>query len=576
MNTWNKTLVVGLAATAAAVTMSAPAYAYVQPIGLNINQSYYLNTGSGITRVSVANPAIADIKILGASAINVVAKKAGTTTLNIWTSNGMRQEYMVTVSNEDKGLAAVIEKAIDLPQVHVQMVENRVLLRGTVQNQYEKNLAFKIACLYVGDDSVTKMKKENVKLGANGSAGVSTDVDTESQVDTSERVVNLLEMTNPDQINIEAMVIEIDSDNAKELGVEYASPSPGSTTTNTATGSFYAGEGYGQQRDAGSHWYNSNWLFTHFSQINASIHALVTQGKARIISRPNITTMSGQSAAILVGGQIPYPSSSSSSNNISVEYKPYGISLNLLSPTVDADGNVTTKLLASVSRLDWVNKVSANGYTMPGLTTRSAQTVVNIPSGMTMAIGGLMNSEDSQGITKVPLLGNIPLIGELFKYHDDSRKKSEIMILITPRVVNENTAVRMSKTMKDAYKESQEDVRDMPRVNVNPVVPKHTETSQPAKTIPQKPVNPIKPKVYYKAPAAEPAVDSVAKETAAAQPVVKPADAKPVVKNQASKPAVAAQSVVKSAAKKAVAESTDEYSLDHIVAPEVLQGKTAH
>lgn len=90
-----------------------------------------------------------------------------------------------------------------------------------------------------------------------------------------------------------------------------------------------------------------------------------------------------KSAVILVGGQIPYPSVSSTSNSITVEYKPYGISLNLLSPTVDADGNVTTKLLATVSRLDWSNQVSANGYTMPGLTTRSAQTVVNIPSGMT-------------------------------------------------------------------------------------------------------------------------------------------------------------------------------------------------
>ena len=133
MNTWNKTLVVGLAAAAVAITAPAPAYAYVQPIAMNINQSYYLNTGSSITRVAVANQEIADIKVLGASAINVVAKKAGTTTLNVWTSNGMRQEYMVVVSNEDKGLASVIEKAIDLPNVHVQMVEKRVLLRGTVQ-----------------------------------------------------------------------------------------------------------------------------------------------------------------------------------------------------------------------------------------------------------------------------------------------------------------------------------------------------------------------------------------------------------------------------------------------------------
>ena len=131
------------------------------------------------------------------------------------------------------------------------------------------------------------------------------------------------------------MVIEINSDDAKKLGVEYKSPtkvetdkdSGWRTVTNGSAGEFYGGETFGQERDKGSHWYSSNWLFTHFSQINASIHALVSKGKARIISRPNITTLSGKSAGILVGGQIPYPSVSSSSNNITVEYKPYGISL---------------------------------------------------------------------------------------------------------------------------------------------------------------------------------------------------------------------------------------------------------
>jgi pilus assembly protein CpaC len=576
MNTWNKTLVVGLAAAAVAITAPAPAYAYVQPIGMNINQSYYLNTGSSITRVAVANQEIADIKVLGASAINVVAKKAGTTTLNVWTSNGMRQEYMVTVSNEDKGLAAVIEKAIDLPNVHVQMVEKRVLLRGTVQNQYEKELAYKIASLYVGENVVTK--KEEGKINLAGSTDTAkTDANNEVSVDSSERVLNLLEMVNPDQINIEAMVIEINSDDAKKLGVEYKSPtgvekdtdSGWNTVTNGSAGEFYAGETYGQQRSAGSHWYSSNWLFTHFSQINASIHALVTQGKARIISRPNITTMSGKSAGILVGGQIPYPSVSSTSNNISVEYKPYGISLILTNPTVDLDGNVTTKLEATVSRLDWTNQVSANGYSMPGLATRSAQTVVNIPSGMTMAIGGLLDSEDNKKVTKVPLLGNIPILGELFKYHNDTRQKSEIMILITPRVVNENTTVRMSEKMRDTYREGQDEVRDMPQVNVNevvpakkPVNPKTEPTTQEVK----KPVNPIQSKVYTKSDV-KPAIsaEKTASEMAAAKPV-EPA-AKPVLPKAVEKPAV--KPAVKPAASKTTA--AEEYSLDHIVSPEQLQ-----
>ena len=134
----------------------------------------------------------------------------------------MRQEYQVTVSKEDKGLAKLIEKAIDLPGVKVQLVGDRVLLRGVVKNQYERTLAFKIASLYVGDDEVNATKKVTKKM-SDGVDINSNDIETEEDVDTSAKVVNLLEMANPDQINIEAMVIEINSDDAKQLGMTYSS-----------------------------------------------------------------------------------------------------------------------------------------------------------------------------------------------------------------------------------------------------------------------------------------------------------------------------------------------------------------
>ena len=464
-------IALGMAAMTA-IMAPAPAYAYAQPLWLGVNQAYYLSTNSAITRVAVGNPKIADVQELGKFAINIVAIKQGTTTINVWTANGMRQDFTVSVNNEDKGLAAAIEQAINLPGVTVQMVNNRVLLRGTVNNQYEKDLAFKVACLYVGDDP-TNTKSDTMNLGKSGSSTVTTSVTTEEQRDSSARVINLLDMENPDQINMEAMVIEINSDDAKKLGVTYSSPTADGSTgiTMNEPGTFYAGETYGAQRDKGSHWYSRNWLFTHFSQINAQLRLLIEQGKARVVSRPNITTMSGKSAGILVGGQIPYPVASSSSNNITVEYKPYGISLNLLNPTVDRQGNVQAKINAEVSRLDWSNSVTTNGYKMPGLSTRSAQTEVTIPSGMTMAIGGLLNSEDSKSIQKLPLLGDIPILGELFKYHNDSRQKSEIMILLTPRVVNERTEVKMSTKMAETFNDSRREVRDMQSVDVNGPIP---------------------------------------------------------------------------------------------------------
>ena len=284
----------------------------------------------------------------------------------------------------------------------------------------------------------------------------------------------MLEMTNPDQINIEAMFVEISANDAKSLGINYMSQdlsddSSSGITMNSA-GTFYAGESYGSQRDGGNHWYNRNWLFTHFSKINAEIHAMIENGKARVVSRPNVTTMSGTDARILIGGAIPYQTTNGFGAT-STDYKEYGIGLYLHAPTVDLDGNITTNLETQVSRLDWNNAVTKDGYKMPGLASRYAYTTVNIPSGMTMVIGGLLNSDDANTIQKVPLLGNIPILGDLFKYHNKSRQKTEIVVLITPRVVSEETPARMSPDMEDAYNDSRREVRDMKQVDVNGEIP---------------------------------------------------------------------------------------------------------
>lgn len=470
---------VGMTAAVSVLVAQAPAYAYVQPIHIGINQSYYLDAESRIIRVAVANPKIADVRILDSSALNIVAFAPGTTTLNIWTDDGMRQDYSITVSKEDTGLAELIQKAIGLPHVEVTMVGDRVLLKGHVKNQYEKELAFKIASLYVGDDAVNDTKK-TVKRFQDSAAKQTVELAGEENISSSARVVNLLEMMNPDQINIEAMVIEINSNDAKRIGMEYGSPtnvtkdadSGWNNVTLGASGDYYMGETYGQQREKGSRWYNSNWLYTHFSQINAQIHALVAEGRARIISRPNVTTMSGKTANILVGGEIPVPLKDNDA--VYVEYKPYGIQLNLVNPLADSEGNITAEVQAVVSRLDWTNAVTINGFNMPGMVTRQASTTVNIPTGMTMAIGGLLNSEDSKTISKVPLLGNLPVLGELFQYHNKSRQKSEIMILITPRVVNEQSPVKMSKKMKDAYNDSRREVSAMESVEANGAIPEET------------------------------------------------------------------------------------------------------
>lgn len=464
---------VALGAAVIAAVSQAPAYAYVQPIYLEMNQSYYLPQGSAIKRVAVTNPEIADVAVVDKRALNVIGKKTGSTSLTVWTADGMRQDFRICVSGVDSGLAEIIRKAIGLPKVKVEVVGGKVLLTGTVQNQKEKTLAYRVASLYAGGSGTEEKAKESNLL--DGKATVN------DSIDGDDKVINLLEMINPDQINIEAEIIEINANDAKQIGIEYGADSsvgtPGTWYANKSgrdittyrrdkDGNLISETRHSNlMRDAGSHWYTRNWLYTHFSDINAKIHTLVTNGHARIISRPNITTMSGKTAGILVGGEIPYPRKDN--NSTFVDSKPYGIKLNLMSPTVDASGNVTSRVFAEVSRLDWGNAVIVDGFKMPATAKSSAETMVNIPSGMTMVIGGLLNSDDTKNISKIPLLGDIPFLGELFKYHNDTKQKSEIMILITPRVVNETTPVAMSQKMKDAYAEDKQEQAKMTKVDVN-------------------------------------------------------------------------------------------------------------
>ena len=427
----------------ASILMSAPAVQAATPLSISVNESRYVQE-PGLSRVAIGSPAIADVQLLSAREFLLVGKQAGSTTLLVWSANG-RQEYLVTVTGENSGLAAMIEKAINLPGVTVQMVGDKILLRGTVMNQYEKDLALKVAGLYTGTTP-------NTTKSGSGSAGGAIDK-------TGGNVIDLLQMAKPSQIRLEAQIIEIASKNAKELGVEYGTYLGNSDSKIDAQNTIYAGEDWNTRGWGG-------WLVQHSSTINAALNAMITQGKARILSRPNISTLSGEKARILVGGSIPIPVNNDGS--VGIEWKEYGIKLDI-EPVVDQMDKVTSKVHAEVSSLDYSHGITQNGFAIPALATREAEAVIHVTNGMSMIIGGLLNSEDSKTVSKIPLLGNIPILGEFFKHTSNSRDKREIIIIITPHLVGEDTHWPMSDDMKDAFNEEQTYYGSLNRVNVNTV-----------------------------------------------------------------------------------------------------------
>lgn len=434
----------------AAAMLSFGSACAAEPVEVSLNESKYM-AASGITRLAVGNPAIADVQLLSSGDFLLVGKKAGTTSLIVWSDGGRRTEYTVYVAGNDRGMASAIQDAIGYPKVHVQMIKDRVMLRGKVENQYEHDTALKIAGLYTGGD---------------GSS-----------------VIDLLEMEHPSQIRLEAQIIEINSDYTKNLGIQYWSQTPGSNSNSGSStgnpnnnitvgtaGLFYGGEDFSSTRKHGG------WLGSHVANVNVTLQALINEGKARILSRPSITTMSGKTANILIGGRIPIPVSDGN-GNVSIDWHEYGVKLKI-EPVVDSEDKITSKVHAEVSTLDYSHGVKIDSFSVPGIATREAESEVNVRSGMTMAIGGLINSEDAKIVSKIPLLGDLPIIGRFFRHTSNTRDKREVIILITPTLVADDTPAPMSQRMKESYEAGERAARNRELVETGKPVPQGTDTEE--------------------------------------------------------------------------------------------------
>ncbi len=453
-----------------ALLYAAPPAEAASYINLGLSDSHYMSTQQDISRLAVGDPAVATIVQLQPSRKEflIVAHKAGSTTLFVWTADGMRQEFVINVSPEDRGSAQLIEAAIGLPRVHVKKVDNRILLTGIVKNQYERNYAIQTAQLFVGGSN------SNLNLGVGSNANMELQTRSTSTKDgkisggatvggntlqESGSIIDLLQMEHPTQVRMEAQVIAINPSDAKQLGIRYG----GTDSTVSNPGTFYAGESHGDGDDGAAFRHNPwRWLTDRHNDINLAISALVTQSKAKILSRPNVTTMSGESATIQVGGQIPY-TTRDSNGSPNTQFKDYGIILQL-KPVVDAENRIVASVHAEVSNL--------SGQTVddqPILDVRSAESVVTVRSGSTMVIGGLMDSSDIKTYQKVPLLGDIPILGEFFKYSSSTKEKQELLILITSYLVNEDEAAtaRMSDSLHEFYQSGQREKSEMREVDLN-------------------------------------------------------------------------------------------------------------
>jgi pilus assembly protein CpaC len=383
-----------------AVFIWANGSVWAQDLQMMVNELKVF-TVQKIERVAISDPAVADVTVLSEEEIMLIAKKAGATTLIIWDESGQRTFNITVIEQDLEKTAQKISGLLDSSDI-----------RGLRLKTEEDNV-------YVIGDALTEYELAKVQ-----------DV-----LEPFTNVVNLVRIRERQPLlEIDVNVLEVAYDDLKKLGLSWTSLLP--VTYTEPSGTRTAGSAY----DPKSHitgkapklWRVFKW---DRSTINAKLNFLITEGHARTLANPKLVTLSGKEASFLVGGEVPYITVETEGRT-SVQWKDYGVNLKI-NPLINSKNEINTKLRAEVTDLDWANAVTHQGYSIPAIKKREAQTELFLNEGDTIFLAGLIKNEDSRNVDRLPWLGKIPILGELFKSREFRDQRTELVISLTPKIVGE-------------------------------------------------------------------------------------------------------------------------------------------
>lgn len=381
---------------------------------LAVGKSTLVESSDTVRRVSVAAPEIADTIALSARQVYVTGKAAGVTTITIWgDSNRVSAVFDVEILPD---VAALKEKIHQIfpgeKDVKVLASHDSITLSGTVSSTGNLTQLVRLAEAYAPIDKQTGKPK----------------------------VLSLVDVGGVHQVMLEVRVAEMSQSLLRRLGVNFAYVSEsganfGISLLNSLTKLPVAGWP-GNPLTVGD---SVNWLF-RFTGAGATwtgvIDALKENGLTKVLAEPTLITLSGRSASFLAGGEfpIPVPQNSGGSTTITIEYKTFGVGLNF-TPTVLSNGKISMIVNPEVSELDFTRAVSLQGYIIPSVNTRRVSTVIELGDGQSFAVAGLLKDDVREVVRKFPVLGDIPVLGALFRSTEFQKNETELVIIVTPHLV---------------------------------------------------------------------------------------------------------------------------------------------
>ena len=408
-----------------AQTTTTAAHAPVREISLLAGRGELLRFERDLTKVAVAEEKIAEVVLISPREVMVNAKSAGRTTVMIWEGDLAPQQFNVNVSADMTDFDDFKKSIQDLlPGINVAGHGETIVLTGSVHSGEESKRAAGLA--------QTRAKN----------------------------VINLLQVPpapEPRQILLQVKFAAIDRVALSQIGFNLFSRN-GKMLGESTTQQFQSPR-FSQLQFQNGEFSNSTvnfadllnlFIYRPDLNIGATIRALQHQNLLQILAEPNLVTLEGKEASFLAGGSFPFPILTTTSTGgatapvITVQFKPFGVQLNF-TPTVTSSGAIDLKVSPEVSSLDFANAVTIQGFTIPALTQRKADTEVVLREGESFAIAGLIDNRVIREVAKFPALGNIPVLGYLFKSRSTQKSSDELLVVVTPHFVKPLTADEKAK-----------------------------------------------------------------------------------------------------------------------------------
>lgn len=385
-------------------------------VHLLVNHSLFVETAQKLARIYITDPKVLSTYTVSPNQILITAKAPGESSLVVWDQSGHSQSYVVSSDVDIEKLKSSILKSLPDQDIKVESDGGRVMLSGFVGTPAAADAADKLASLYSKD------------------------------------ILNALIVNSSrlHQVKLKVRVLEVDRAKMTQLGVNIFSTA-GNTLGQTSTLQFPSqitasksgSTGGGVQTNVGGKAVsvlNPLNLTVYNSSINvgATLQDLEDKQILQILAEPTLTTLNGEKASFLSGGEFPFPvvqGASGGLTSVSVQFRPFGVKLDF-TPNVNIDGTIELKVVPEVSALDYANAVSINGYNIPALSTRKAETKVVLKDGQSFAISGLLDRRTTDQYSRMPGIASIPILGELFKSRSIDHTRTELVVVVTPEIVD--------------------------------------------------------------------------------------------------------------------------------------------